>query len=96
MNIIFKGQSALRIIVRTFTDLEGCLLALIRYRKPGGVVGEFTAGIEDVAKGVIFHECIEGEIDKGGWWFFWASVTFADGRVAPGEVVKVFVWDEGK
>ena len=49
-----------------------------------------------MAKGIIFHECLDGEIDKAGWWSFWASVTFADGRVAPGEVVKVFVWDEGK
>jgi hypothetical protein len=95
MNKIFKGQSALRIILRTFVDLEECILALIKYRKPGGAVGEFTAGIVDVTKGIIFHECIEGELDKAGWWSFWASITFADGRVAPGEAVKVFVWDEG-
>jgi hypothetical protein len=96
MNKIFKGQSALRITVKTFTDLEGIAGAVIRSRKPGGVMGEFSAGVGDMAKGIIFHECIEGELDKAGWWSFWASVTFADGRVAPGEMVKVFVWDEGK
>jgi hypothetical protein len=93
---IFKGQSALRITVKTFVDLEGIISAVIKYRKPGGVAGEFPAAIGDTAKGVIFHECIEGEIDVSGWWAFWAFVTFADGRTAAGETAKVFVWCEGK
>jgi hypothetical protein len=85
----------LRITVRTFTDLEDLQAAVIRYRKPDGSSGEFAAGVTDSAKGVIFHECIEGEIDLGGWWVFWAFVTFADGRTAAGEAAKVFVWMEG-
>ena len=95
MGKIFKGQSALRITVRTFVDLEDCVLVVIRYRKPGGKVGEFAAGILDAARGVIFHECLEGEIDTSGWWVFWAFVTFADGRTAAGEAAKVYVWREG-
>jgi hypothetical protein len=63
MSKIFSGQSALRITVKTFTDLEGVLAAGIKYRKPDGLRGEFVAGIADAARGVIFHECIEGEID---------------------------------
>jgi hypothetical protein len=47
---------ALRITVKTFTGLEGIISEVIKYRKPDGSVG-------DTAKGVIFHECIEGEID---------------------------------
>ena len=93
---VFKGQSALRITVKTFADLEGIISAVIKYRKPDGVIGEFTAAVGDTAKGVIFHECIEGEIDVSGWWAFWAFVTFADGRAAAGEAAKVFVWREGK
>jgi hypothetical protein len=95
MRRIYKGQSALRITVKTFTDLEGIEGAVIRYRKPGGSCGEFSAGVGDMAKGVIFHEVIEGEIDKAGWWVFWAFITFADGRTAAGEAAKVFVWQEG-
>ncbi|GHV93330.1 hypothetical protein AGMMS50268_38330 [Spirochaetia bacterium] len=95
MRKIYKGQSALRITVKTFTDLEGIEAAVIKYRKPGGSCGEFVAGVGDAAKGVIFHECIEGELDKAGWWSFWAFITFGDGRTAAGETVKVFVWDEG-
>jgi hypothetical protein len=95
MSRIFRAQSALRITLKTFTDLEGVISALIKYRKPDGSAGEFAAGIADTAKGVIFHECLEGEIDASGWWAFWAFITFADGRTAAGETAKVYVWNEG-
>jgi hypothetical protein len=95
MSRIFKGQSALRITVKTFTDLEGISSALIKYRKPDGSTGSLNAGVGDAAKGVIFYECIEGELDMAGWWLFWASITFGDGRTAAGEAAKVFIWNEG-
>jgi len=96
MSKIFKEQTALRITVKTFTDLEGIVSAVIKYRKPNGVKGELTAAVKDGVKGVIFHECIEGEIDVSGWWVFWAFITFDDGRTAAGETAKVYVWREGK
>jgi hypothetical protein len=95
MGRIFKGQSALRIMVKTFTDLEGIVSAVIKYRKPDGSTGELSAGVGDTAKGVIFHECIEGEIDMAGWWSFWAFIAFGDGRTAAGEAAWVFIWNEG-
>jgi hypothetical protein len=95
MSRIFKGQSALRITVKTFTDLEGITSAIIKYRKPDGSTGEFPAGVGDTMKGIIFHECIEGEIDMAGWWALWAFITFGDGRTAVGETAKVFVWTAG-
>jgi len=96
MNKIYKNQSALRITLKTFTDLEDVQSAIIKYKKPNGKSGEFSAAVGDVANGVIFHEVIEGEIDVSGWWVLWAFVTFADGRTAAGEAAKVFVWQEGK
>ena len=95
MGKIFKGQTALRITLKTFVDLEGIISAVIRYCKPNGKKGELTAAVCDTANGVIFHEVIEGEIDVSGWWAFWAFITFADGRTAAGETAKVFVWKEG-
>ena len=94
--MIFKGQTALRITLKTFIDLEDIISAGIKYRKPNGSTGEFTAAVSDTAKGVIFHEVIEGEIDVSGWWAFWAFITFGDGRTAAGETAKVYVWQEGK
>jgi hypothetical protein len=96
MGRIFKGQTALRITLKTFTDLEDVMTAVIRYRKPNGKTGEFAAAVGDTAKGVVFHECIEGDINLSGWWLFWAFVTFADGRTAAGEAAKVYIWQEGK
>jgi len=92
---IFKGQTALRITLKTFCDLEGVILAVIRFCKPDGAIGEFAAAVGDMTKGVIFHECIEGDLDVSGWWSFWAFVTFADGRTAAGEAAKVYIWNEG-
>jgi hypothetical protein len=96
MGRIFIKQSALRITLNTFTDLEGIEAAAIKYRKPNGKTGDFEAAVSDMANGVIFHECIEGEIDASGWWAFWAFITFADGRTAAGEAAKVYVWQEGR
>ena len=96
MGRIFKGQSALRITLKAFTDLEDIISAVIKYRKPDGKSGEFPAAVSDAAKGVVFHEVIEGEIDASGWWAFWVFVTFSDGRTAAGEAAKVYVWEEGK
>jgi len=96
MGKIFVSQSALRITLKTFVDLEGVISAVIKYCKPDGSKGEFSAAVSDTAKGIIIHEVIEGEIDVSGWWFFWAFVTFADGRTAAGEAAKVYVWQEGR
>ncbi len=93
---IFRGQSALRITLKTYCDLEGVLSAVIKYRKPDGKTGEFSAAVGDIANGVIFHEIIEGEINVSGWWAFWAFITFTDGRTAAGEAARVYVWQEGK
>jgi hypothetical protein len=93
---IFNGQSALRITLKTNCDLEGIEKAAIKYRKPDGKKGEFSAAVGDIANGVIFHEIIEGEINASGWWAFWAFITFADGRTAAGEATKVYVWQEGR
>jgi hypothetical protein len=95
MGRIFVGQTALRISLKTFMDLEGIISAGIKYRKPNGKTGEFAGAVGDTAKGVIFYECIEGDIDVSGWWVFWAFVTFADGRTAAGQTAKVFIWNEG-
>jgi len=96
MSKIYKCQSALRITLKTFIDLEGIISAVIKYRKPDGTMGELAAAVGDTARGVIFHECIEGEIDVSGWWAFWAFVVFEDGRTAAGETAKVYVWEEGR
>jgi hypothetical protein len=95
MGRIFVAQTALRITLKTFCNLEGIISAVIKYRKPNKEEGEFSAAVKDTDKGIIFHEVIEGEIDVSGWWVLWAFITFEDGRTAAGEAAKVFIWKEG-
>jgi len=95
MGRIFVKQSALRITLKVFCSLEGILSAVIKYKKPDGIIGEFAAFVVDMARGVISHEVLEGELDAAGWWVFWAYVTFSDGRTAAGEAAKVYIWHEG-
>ena len=96
MQKVFIGQTALRITLKTFTDLEDVTIAVIKYKKPNGKYGELPAAIKDVENGVIIHEVIENVLDVSGWWVFWAYVTFADGRTAAGEAAKVFIWNESR
>lgn len=96
MGKIFKGQSALRITINTYANLEAITEAVIKYKKPDGKTGEFPAGVSNATKGIIFHECIENEIDLSGWWALWAYITFVDGRTASGEVSKVYVYEAGR
>jgi hypothetical protein len=96
MSRIFKGQTSLRITLKTFTALTGAVNTRIKFVKPDGSTGFFPAGISDVLNGLIFHECIDGDIDQSGWWSFWAFIDFDDERSAAGEMSKVFVWEEGK
>jgi len=95
MGRIFKGQSALRITLKTFCNLEDAKETYIRYKKPNGEKGEFSAIISDVENGVIFYECKEGDIDFSGWCKIWAYVVFDDNRTVAGETTKVYVWGEG-
>ena len=45
--------------------------------------------------GVIYYAFKAGDLNISGTWLFWAYVTFADSRSAPGDTIKVRVWDEG-
>ena len=97
MGRIFVGQTSLRIVCETGTDLTEAVSVEIRYRKPDGAEGAFPAVASDPEGGVIFHEMSPdgGEIDLAGWWTFWAWAEFSDGRSAAGEAERVFVWREG-
>ena len=95
MGRIYRGQSALRITLKTYVNLEGIDGAVIKYKKPNGKQGEFPAWVSDTDNGVIFHEVLEEELNACGWWVFWAFITFADGRTAAGEASKVYIWNQG-
>jgi hypothetical protein len=93
---IFVGQSALRVVIKTYADLTDAASVLICYRKPDRTRGAWQAGVLDRQNGDIVRECAEGDFDQSGWWRLWARVAYNDGRVAIGAASKIYVWNEGQ
>lgn len=93
---IFEGQNALRFEADTNVDITGAVGTLIKYIKPDGSSGTFSASIDDAENGIIYYDVVNTtELDQEGTWIMWAHVTFSDGRVAQGVPIRVKVFAEG-
>ena len=95
MTNIYVGQSALRVSARTGTALADVASCEIRYEKPDGSRGSWTAFVSDANRGVISYELLGNELDLPGWWKLWVFVVFTDLRTSFGDSVPVFVREEG-
>jgi len=94
---VYRYQDALRIELTTEVDITGATVKRIKYKKPGGTEGYWDASVSNALTGVIYHDVLlPAEMDESGEWTFWAYITFADGRSAPGEVVKHNFFVEGE
>lgn len=94
MGRIYKNQTALRISLDTKADLSTATAQVIKYKKPDGTSGQFTA--TNGGSGVIYYQVANSsDLDQAGRWSFWAYLTFTGGIVAPGEVVHIDVYNEG-
>lgn len=95
MSKIYVGQSSLRLKLTTGVDITGATTLQIKYKKPNGATGEWTALEYDETNGVIYYDFAANELDVSGRWIVWAYVIFSDGRDAPGEPYKFRVYEEG-
>ena len=100
MNRIYKGQTELKLRAKLkLTDDEtitGATPVLLKYTKPDGTSGSFTATIEDEFEGIIFYIITSAnDIDMVGKWTFWAHITFANSNVAAGVPYNIEVFNEG-
>jgi len=96
MSKIYKDQTSLQIKLTTNVDLSDATTLLIKYEKPDGTLGSFTASVSDASEGIIYYNVVTDDLDLEGDWKFWAYVTFSDGRSAPGEVIKQHIYLEGE
>jgi len=96
MGKIYKNQDYLRIKLHLGCSLSGAT-ALIKYSDPNGTTGSWAVtAVEDELNGIIYKDFALGEtLAVAGTWTFWSHVTFADGRVAPGEAFDQYINDEG-
>ena len=97
MGKIYKGQDALTIRLTVGQDITSANPVLIKYKKPSGETGSWMATIVTASTGVIGYTMADtDQLDEVGKWVFWAHITFSDGKVAAGESVEKWVYDEGE
>lgn len=71
MSQLFKDQSLLTITVETgYDSLNSASETTIRYRKPSGLRGEWTATVSGTE---LIYNLQDGDIDEIGTWQFEAS-----------------------
>jgi len=97
MGKLYAGQTKLRIRLTVGQDITGATV-LVKYRKPDGTEGSFVGVPEDVALGIFYYDIdVSGDdipTADYGEWMFWAYITYADGKVAPGEAIWEHFYEE--
>jgi hypothetical protein len=77
-------------------DITGAQELLIKYKKPSGETGEWSAESESDSEGIIYYDLLEpSDLDEAGKWIFWGWIRFEDGRMAPSQAIEVTVHTEG-
>lgn len=95
MGRLHKGQTRLRITLFC-GEITGVATALIKYKKPGGALGYWTATVVSETTGEIYYDVANtSDLDMEGAWTVWSHITFDDGDVAAGDPVKMAVYTEG-
>ena len=93
---IYKGQTALNIVLDTGMDLSTATSALIKYLKPDKTEGSWAATVDSPATaGKISYEIASAsDLDQSGGWKMWAYITLPQGTV-PGDCSTFTVYEEG-
>lgn len=87
MTKIFKNQELLTIRLDTFdTDIGSATELIIKYKKPSGKTGEWSAQREGSTTR-IYYEVSKTDIDEAGIWKFQAWLKITD-RMIPGDIAE--------
>lgn len=96
MGKVYVGQTAFAIRRITGVDLSSVLSTVLKYKKPDGSAGQWTATVYNAARGIVEYIIASAsDLDQVGAWTIWSYVTFADGNSAPGEASTLEVFEEG-
>ena len=96
MGKIYKGQTELQIKLVMNTSLSSAASQFIKYKKPSGATGYWQAVVATIADGTVYYNVdSSNDINESGTWRFWGAFRNTDSDYAPGEAVKVVVYDEG-
>jgi hypothetical protein len=96
MGKIFLNQTKLTIRLNVEDDMAGVASAKIKYRKPNGATGDFVAVIDSPSREIYYNVNATTDLDIEGRWFFWAFLTYSDGKTLAGEVDAIKILMQGK
>lgn len=90
----YVGQT-LQIDVWLRVDITGATAYLLKYRKPSGTTGDWTATIVDAEAGWLRYNLPAASNDESGIWTLWGHVTLADSSVIIGSPLEIEMREEG-
>jgi hypothetical protein len=70
---VMKGAIGLKIILTTTASVVGATVRKIRYQKPSGAVGEWTA-VQETGTSISFTTTVASDLDEAGDWNLQAYV----------------------
>ena len=94
MGKVFVGQTKLTIRLETGSLLTDVDVALIKYKKPNNIEGNWTATVS--GKDIFYDIATINDLDIDGLWEFYAHILYNDTRIIIGEVAKLQVFKEGE
>ncbi len=95
MGKVYDTQTMCKFYLNTGVDITGATQRKIKWKKPDGTLGDWTASEEgDPLDGVISYEIVAapGQFNE---WIFWAWIEFSAGKNAPGESARLHIYEEG-
>jgi hypothetical protein len=95
MGKIYQGQTDLTIALSTKKDLTGATSLKIKFKKPDGISGEWTATTPNAVEGIIEYEVDSNDVDTVGKWTVWAKIIDVGGLISIGEPTTFQVHKEG-
>ena len=93
MSKIYVNQTNLTITLATGTLLTNVSEALIKFTRPNGTGGQWTASVDGLN---IVYSLASGDLNMAGVWSIWAFVTLSNGKTSIGEGSKLTVYKEGE
>jgi len=94
MGKIYVGQN-FKIELTTDEDITSAQSVKIKYKNPSGVVGEWTATVENALIGLIKYDVLVADNTKAGTWVVWAKITDVNGLILIGESSTFVTYKEG-
>jgi hypothetical protein len=89
-----KGQT-LEINIFVPADITGAGTNQIKYTKPSGATGAWTATVVDAERGWLRYTLSAANNDESGDWGVWGYVVQADASVLIGDVLPIRMTVEG-